>query len=68
MRLSPEDPGTLYNAACLFSLLGELNRCFDCFSRAVENGFANREWVENDPDLEPIRSDPRYQALLEKIK
>ena len=68
MRLNPEDAGTLYNAACLFAIMGELDRCFDCFEKAVENGFANREWVKNDPDLAAIRSDPRYKGLLAKLR
>lgn len=67
MDVAPRDPATLYNAACLFSLLGETDRCFEVFDRAVELGFSNRPWLENDPDLDPIRADPRYAALLERL-
>jgi hypothetical protein len=67
MELSPRDPATLYNAACLFSLAGEIDKCFECFERAVENGFHNVSWLENDPDLASVRDDPRYARLLESI-
>ncbi len=64
MELGPRDTATLYNSACLFSLMGDFDKCFDCLNRAVEIGFSNRAWVETDPDLDPIRSDPRFSVLL----
>ncbi len=67
IEIGGRDPATLYNAACLFALIGEYDRCFQCFETAVENGFSNRPWLENDPDLEPIRNDSRYRDLLDKI-
>jgi serine/threonine protein kinase/tetratricopeptide (TPR) repeat protein len=67
MELAPRDAATLYNAACLFSIMGDLDKCFECFHRAVEHGFSNRTWLESDPDLTNIRSDPRYEALLKSI-
>jgi tetratricopeptide (TPR) repeat protein len=67
MELAPRDPATLYNAACLFSLMGEIDKAFECLDRAVEHGFANRAWTENDTDLDAIRSDPRYEALLKEM-
>jgi serine/threonine protein kinase/Tfp pilus assembly protein PilF len=67
MKLSPDDAATLYNAGCLFSVMGELDKCFTCLDGAVENGFAHPQWLENDPDLDPIRSDPRYKSLLERL-
>ena len=67
MELGPRDTATLYNAGCLFSLMGEFDKCFECLHRAVEFGFSNRAWVETDPDLQPIRSDPRYEPLLRRF-
>jgi len=26
-----------------------------------------REWVENDPDLNALRSDPRYTAIIHSL-
>jgi hypothetical protein len=47
--------------------MGEFDKCFECLHRAVEFGFSNRAWVETDPDLQPIRSDPRYEPLLRRF-
>jgi hypothetical protein len=38
-----------------------------CLEKAVRNGFGHREWLENDSDLDPLRGDPRFKALLSKI-
>jgi len=68
MKLGPDDVVTLYNAACLFCVMGDYDRCFECLGKAVDNGFAHRVWLENDPDLEPIRKESRYGSLLERIR
>ena len=35
---------------------------------AVRNGYPDWPWMEQDTDLDPIRGDPRYKALLEQLK
>lgn len=34
---------------------------------AVENGFGHREWIEQDGDLDTLRSLPRFQQLLKRL-
>jgi len=67
MSLDRNDSTTSYNAACVFGELGMLDDFFDCFERAIENGYASREWIENDPYLESGRNDPRFSMILEKL-
>jgi serine/threonine protein kinase/tetratricopeptide (TPR) repeat protein len=67
MNLAPDDPATLYNAACLYSVMGEYDKCFECFEKAFDNGFAHKGWMENDPDLQSIRNDPRYKDLISRL-
>jgi adenylate cyclase len=67
MSLDRNDSATFYNAACVFSELGMLDDFFHCFERAIENGYACREWIENDPYLENARDDPRFFKILEKL-
>ncbi|HLW78352.1 MAG TPA: tetratricopeptide repeat protein, partial [Terriglobia bacterium] len=64
-RMEPDDPGVLYNVACGFSLLGNVEPAIECLEQAVKLGFAFKEWIEHDADLEPLRSHPRFQALLQ---
>jgi serine/threonine protein kinase/Flp pilus assembly protein TadD len=63
LRLAPEDSGVRYNVACIFALEGEKDRAIECLQEAVRAGFAHRDWVENDPDLDSLRDDPRFKAL-----
>jgi TolB-like protein/Flp pilus assembly protein TadD len=63
MQIDPDDAGVLYNVACLYALEGERERAIDCLERAVAQGFGNREWIARDPDLDPLRDDPRFRQL-----
>ena len=65
--MDPEDSGVLYNVACVYTMLGENDEAIACLEKSVSNGFGHREWLENDSDLDPLRSDPRFKALLSKV-
>jgi TolB-like protein/Flp pilus assembly protein TadD len=67
LALDPDDAGVLYNVACLNAVAGEADRALGLLERAVENGFGHREWIENDPDLNVLRAEPRFQALLQRF-
>jgi tetratricopeptide (TPR) repeat protein len=56
-----------YNLACAYARLGRADDAFRMLDVAVENGLAQRAQVENDEDLAPLRGDPRYQRLLERL-
>jgi TolB-like protein/tetratricopeptide (TPR) repeat protein len=62
--VDPEDANVAYNVACLMALEGERDRAIDLLERAFRVGFARRDWIENDPDLESLREDPRFQAMV----
>lgn len=62
----PDDCSVRYNVACLFSLAGETDRALECLGEAVHGGFGNPAWLAKDPDLDPIRDDPRFEALLRR--
>jgi TolB-like protein/Flp pilus assembly protein TadD len=66
LAIDPEDPAVLYNVACAYAFLGRTDDVIACLEKAVEHGFGHREWLENDSDLDSVRSDPRFQALLLK--
>ncbi|HLB08150.1 MAG TPA: tetratricopeptide repeat protein, partial [Gemmatimonadaceae bacterium] len=62
--IDPEDSGMLYNLGCLYARLGETEHALSCLEQAVHFGFGLKEWVENDPDLSSVRTEPRFIALL----
>ncbi|MFQ5511177.1 MAG: protein kinase [Candidatus Krumholzibacteriia bacterium] len=68
VTMDPENPLLLYNISCVFSLAGELEGAIRYFDWAIDAGYAQKEWAQGDPDLEPIRSDPRFAAILQKMK
>ena len=67
LEANPIEPMILYGIACSFSLIGHLDRAFQCLEKAVKHGRLPREWIEKDPDLDPLRGHPRYKALLKKL-
>jgi tetratricopeptide (TPR) repeat protein len=64
---SPEDSNLLYNAACFYSVQGRPDEAIACLERAVDNGWRAKDWLNNDPDLNPIRGDARFQALVGRM-
>ena len=67
MTLAPNDPLVLYNAACNWALLGESDRALEELERALEAGVAVGDWIKHDPDIESLRGDPRFQAIVKRI-
>jgi len=57
-----------YNAACAYALKGDKDKALEWLEKAMGFGFARPEVVELDPDLASLRGDPRFQALLAKMK
>ncbi len=67
LSMDPEDPSVLYNVACVYSNLGELEKAIDCLEQSITSGMGQKDWIENDADLDPLRAHPRFQALLERL-
>ena len=51
----------------LHSQLGDPDRALDHFENALKAGFAHKEWLENDTDLDPIRGTDRFRTLVSKL-
>ena len=64
MAVDPEDPMLLYNVACTYGVLGKVDECLDALEQAVSKGWGDRDWLAHDSDLDSIRSEPRYLALM----
>jgi len=65
--IDPNETSVLYNAMCIYSMLGKIDEALDYFEKAIKAGFASREWIENDSDIDPIRDHPRFQKTLKKL-
>ena len=67
MQQGMNEPVVLYTVACFYTGLGEKERAIDLLEQAVSLGWGDRAWMENDSDFEPLRDEPRFQALLARI-
>jgi adenylate cyclase len=69
LAIDPDDVLTQYNAACLYSRLGDFATALDLLERCIPH--ANEEtksWIKVDPDFDALRSHPRYQKALQLIQ
>lgn len=65
LELEGEEPQVLYNVACVYALLGEADKAVNCLEKSITHGWGQREWMEHDPDLAPVRDHPRFRALMQ---
>jgi non-specific serine/threonine protein kinase len=64
VHLRPDDGNTLYNAACVYGILGQAAEALDMLRRAIKAGYSNFDWVRRDPDLALLQQDPEFRALV----
>jgi serine/threonine protein kinase/tetratricopeptide (TPR) repeat protein len=64
LAIDPEETSILYNVACVYALLGRTEDSLGCLSKVMEHGTFFKNWAAKDSDLDSLRSDPRFHALL----
>lgn len=67
LKVSPE-PGSYYDAACLYSRMGKRKEAITYLRQAVENGFRNIRHIEKDDDMDNIRDMKEFKELLKSIR
>ena len=60
----PEYPALLYNVACCESLAGRKADAIEHLRLAIEKSDSVRSFLARDSDLDPLRDEPEFQALL----
>ena len=68
LLLEPDDSMLLYNAGCVYSLLGMKPEALACLEGSYKAGLTLLGWYENDSNLDSLRDDPRFIKLLEQLK
>lgn len=70
--LRPNDSAILYNAACVFGIVGRKQEALELLKKAGAAGLSKWDWVREDPDLTCLYDDPEFQRLvaegIERIK
>ncbi len=67
LGVQPGDRVAAYNMACACSRLGRRAEAVKWLRKAVENGFTDRAFIEKDPDLEAIRTEPGYKDIIDGL-
>jgi pentatricopeptide repeat protein len=53
--------------ACAYVRLKNHDKAFELLGKAIDEGYVNRRSFETDNDLDPLRSDARFQTLLGRL-
>jgi adenylate cyclase len=67
-KLYPDDMSVIINAACTFAKSGDKERAMDLLERVFNKGWGKKDWVENDPDYDSLRAEPRFIAMMARLK
>ena len=64
LAIDPDESGILYNVACVYALLGRTEDAIGCLEKVMTHGTFYKNWAAKDSDLDSLRADPRFQAIL----
>lgn len=67
VKLDPLNLTALYNAACVYSLLGNPDSAFSKLEAVSAAGYENLRWMSADSDLDALKNDPRWSAVTGKV-
>ena len=63
-----EDKGNYYDAACLYSVMGEKEKALEYLQRSLELGFRRFAHIKRDRDLNNIRNTNEFKMLIKKYE
>jgi len=62
------DPNAWYNKAALYAQMGDKKNAVDALKKAVDFGFTNAKYLEEDADFNSMHDDKDYQKLIDTIR
>lgn len=68
IKIDPEDPATLYNAACFYTSQGEYDKALDVLEKILKPGTSLWSWIKHDHDFKALRTMDRYQHMTDKFQ
>lgn len=68
VKLQPSNPTAHYNLACSLALSRRKAAALQELRQAVQLGYRDFDWMQQDPDLEALKKDPGFEALLRQLK
>ena len=68
VKLQPNNATAHYNLACSLALSKRKNDALRELRQAVQLGYRDADWMQQDPDLEALKHHPEFQSLLATLK
>ncbi len=68
VRLLPANATAHYNLACSLALLKKKAAALRALRQAIELGYRDFDWMQQDPDLEGLKQNAEFLALLDQLK
>ncbi len=68
VKLEPANATAHYNLACSLALCRRKSDALRTLERAIELGYDDYAWMAKDPDLETLKKNREFQALIAKLK
>jgi tetratricopeptide (TPR) repeat protein len=68
VRLLPSNATAHYNLACSLALVKKKSEALRSLRQAIELGYRDVDWMQQDPDLDSLKNHPLFQALLDQLK
>jgi len=66
IELAPDVAWNYYNMCCMYSLTGNPKKAVQYLKLALEKGMSDIEHIKKDPDLDPIRQESGFKALMKE--
>jgi tetratricopeptide (TPR) repeat protein len=68
VKLQPRNATAHYNLACSLALAKRKTDALRTLQHAVELGYKDLDWMQQDPDLEELKNQPGFAALIDQLK
>jgi len=68
LTFEPRSAYLFYNLACCYALTGEKSKAFENLNQAIAQGFNSKPDYEKETNLEPLKTDSRWEELMKKLE
>jgi len=68
VKLLPQNATAHYNLACSLALSKRKRDALRSLRQAVELGYRDFDWMQQDPDLDGLKEHPGFSVLLAELK
>ncbi len=68
VKLLPQNATAHYNLACSLALSKRNTDAIRSLHQAIQLGYTDLDWMQQDPDLDGLKQHPGFTALLIQLK